>query len=86
MKLGLVTKLDKTNTAKSKKFEYDVMSANCDVSVFFRFMVNLQSPGSRILDVLSTKLKFSLTITFYLTKTGNETKTSLTQLSYYCIE
>ena len=35
MKLGLVTKLDKRNTATSKKFDDEVMSANCDVNVFF---------------------------------------------------
>ena len=41
MKLGLVTKLDKKNTATSKKFDDDVISRNCDVLVFFRFMGNL---------------------------------------------
>ena len=35
MKLGLVTKLDKRNTATSKKFDDEVMSENCDVIVFF---------------------------------------------------
>ena len=34
MKLGPVTKLDKRNTATS--LGDDVMSANCDVIVFFR--------------------------------------------------
>ena len=34
MKLGPVTKLDKRNTATSKKIDDDVMSANCDVIVF----------------------------------------------------
>ena len=34
MKLGPVTKLDKRNTATSKKIDDDVMSANCDVNVF----------------------------------------------------
>ena len=38
MKLGQVTKFDKRNTATSKKFDDDVMSANCNVIVFFRFM------------------------------------------------
>ena len=35
MKLGPVTKHDKKNTAKSKKFDDDVMSANFDVIVIF---------------------------------------------------
>ena len=36
MKLGPVTKIDKRNTATSRKFDDDVMLANCDVIVFFR--------------------------------------------------
>ena len=36
MKLGPVTKLDKKNKATSKKFDVDVMSENCDVTVIFR--------------------------------------------------
>ena len=36
--------------------------------------------GSQILDEWSIKLIFPLTITFYLTKTDNKTKKSLTQL------
>ena len=35
MKLGPVPKLDKRNTAMSKKAEDDVISANCDVIVIF---------------------------------------------------
>ena len=35
---------------------------------------------------LSVILIFSLIVTFYLTKTENRTKKSLTQLSYYCFE
>ena len=46
---------------------------------FFRFMVNFQPSESRILNVWSVKLKFSLTITFYLAKPKNRTKKSLTQ-------
>ena len=36
MKLGSVTKLDKTNKTKSKNFDDDVMSGNYDVIVIFR--------------------------------------------------
>ena len=35
MKLEPVTKLDKRNKTTSKKFDDDVMSANCDVIVTF---------------------------------------------------
>ena len=47
MKLGPVTKLDKGNKTTSKKFDDDVMSANCDVIVMFP---NYGQTGSRILD------------------------------------
>ena len=39
MKLGLVTKLDKKNTATSKKVGDDLMSAICEVIVIFLFYV-----------------------------------------------
>ena len=35
MKLGPVTKLDKRNKIKSKKFDGDVMSKNCEVIAIF---------------------------------------------------
>ena len=35
VKLGPVTKLDKKNKTMSKKFDNDIMSKNCDVSVIF---------------------------------------------------
>ena len=35
MKLGLVTKLDKRNKTKSEKFDYGIMSLNCEVIVIF---------------------------------------------------
>ena len=35
MKLGPVTKLDKRNKTTLNKIDDDVMSANCDVIVFF---------------------------------------------------
>ena len=35
MKLGPVTKIDKRNKATPKKFDYDVMSENCDAIVIF---------------------------------------------------
>ena len=35
MKLGPVTKLDKRNKTTTKKFDDEVMSANCDVITIF---------------------------------------------------
>ena len=35
MKLGPVTKLDKRYKTTSQKFDYNFMSANCDVIVIF---------------------------------------------------
>ena len=35
MKLGPRSKLDKRNTATSKKLRYDTTSTNCDATVFF---------------------------------------------------
>ena len=35
MKLGPVTKLNKGNKTKPKKFDHEVMSQNCDVIVIF---------------------------------------------------
>ena len=36
MNLGPVTKLDKRNKTRSKKFDNDVMSEDCDVIVIFQ--------------------------------------------------
>ena len=75
MKLGAVTKLDKRNTATSKKIDGDAMSSNFDVIVFFfLFMAHLQQSGSRIPDAWSIKLMFSLIVTFNLTTPENRTK------------
>ena len=51
MKLGPVTKLDKENKTTSKRFDDDVMSANCDVIVFPRFLANWEQSRSRIPNV-----------------------------------
>ena len=42
MKLEPVIKLDKRNTAASKKFNDDLLLANYDVIAFFQVMANLQ--------------------------------------------
>ena len=53
MKLGPVTKLDKTT---SKKLDDDVLSANYDAIVIFRFMSNLEQFRSRISDAWSAEI------------------------------
>ena len=50
MKLGPVTKLDKRNTATSRKLDDDVLSANNDVIVTFQNMANLEQSGSQTSD------------------------------------
>ena len=91
MKLKPVTKFDKEKfakekTATSKKFNDDVMSTNCDVIVFFLIYDQFAVIRKPIPDAWPIKLRFSLTITFYLTKIENRTKKYLTELSYYCFE
>ena len=56
MKLGPVTKLYKRNTATSKKLDDDVLSANYDAIVIFRFMANLEKFRSRISDAWSAEI------------------------------
>ena len=86
MKLGPVNKLYKRNTATSKTINDDVMLTNFYVVVIFQFKANLEQSESQIQDVWSAILLFSLIVTFYLTKTDNSTKTSLTQLSCYIFQ
>ena len=76
MKPGPVTKLHKRNKTMSRWKIVTSLS-------FFQFIANLEQSGSRIPDVKSVKLMFLLKLTFYLTKTENRTKNSLTQLSHY---
>ena len=59
----------------TKKFDDEVMSANCDAIVFLQFMVNLQPSGSWVLETWSIKLIFSLMVTFYLTEPENRSYT-----------
>ena len=74
IKLGPVRKLDKRNTATSKKFDDNVVSANCDVIVIFPIYGHLEQSDSRILDAWSVKLIFSLIVTFILQKLKTELK------------
>ena len=70
MKLGPVTKLDKGNKTMSKKFDDDVMSANCDIIVIF--LIYGQFGAIRKQDSGHVFCK--------------TTKKYLTQLSHYCLE
>ena len=83
MKLRQVTKLNKTNTVTSKKFDGDVMSANCDVIVFFpiygEFAAIRKADSGRM--VCKTYIFINNNL-FYFTKTDNKTKKSLMQLTY----
>ena len=50
MKPGPVTKLDKRNTATSRKFDDDVISTNCDVIITFPIYYQfgaIREPDSR---------------------------------------
>ena len=80
-----MTALDKKNKTMSKKFDEKYRKIVTSLS-FFQFKADLEQSGSQIPDALSVKLIFSLKVTFYLTKTENRTKKSLTQLSQYCFE
>ena len=71
MKLGPLTKIDKKNTVTSRKIYENLVSEP-------RFLVNLEQSGTEIRDPSPINLKLSLITTFYLTKTGNRTKKSLT--------
>ena len=87
MKLEPVTKLDKRNTATSKKkINDDVISANCDVIVIFpisgQFGAIRKPESERI--VCRTYIFIKSNLLSY--KTENRTKKSLIQLSYHGFE
>ena len=84
MKLWPVTTLAKSNMATLKKFDDDAISVNRDLILIFPIYGKFGATGSRIPDTWSVKHTFSLIVPFYVTKTENRTKKSLTQLSYYC--
>ena len=87
MKLGLTTKIDKRNKTTSKKIDDNVMSANCKIINIFLIYGQfgaMRQPDSRRI-VWKTYI-FILKVTFYITKTENRTKKSLTQLSHYYFE
>ena len=83
MKLGPVTKLDKKNTATSKIFDDDVLSANCDVIVIFSIygqFAAIQKPDS------GHMISICKTYVFINSSHLCHKKLSQTQLPYYCFE
>ena len=83
MKLGAVTKLDKRNTATSKKLTMTSCRQMMSLSNV-QLMTNLEQSGSWISAAWSAKFALSLIVNFYLTK--NRPEQSLTQPSYYCFQ
>ena len=79
MRLGPVTKIDKSNTTTLKILTVTFCQQIMMSLPFFQFMASVEQCGCQILDTWFPK--FSLITTFYQTKTENKTKNSLTQLS-----
>ena len=73
MKLQPVRNLDKRNTTTPNKFDDKVVPAN------WSLIWSNPEPG-----IWTLGLTFLSIATFYLAKTENKTKKSLTQLSHYC--
>ena len=84
MRLG--PEVDKRNKKTKKKWVDHVRSKIVTSLLFFGFLDNLEQSRDRIPDTESTKVLFSVIVTFCLTKTENRAKKSLTQLSYYCFD
>ena len=78
MKLGSVTKLEKRKDTRSKKIDDDFMPEIVTSLSIFQFMANMQQSGSRVPDAYPVKRIFSLIVIFYLPKTENRIKKSLT--------
>ena len=89
MKLGLVTKLDNRKKTTSKNFDDDLMPQNCDVIVIYLIYSqfgSIQKPDAGRI-VHKTYIFISSNLLVFnsnLTKTENQTKKSLIQLSHYC--
>ena len=86
MELGPVPKIGTryTLTSKRKKNDNDIMSANCDVIVFFlnygKFATIPKPDSGHMVS------KIEIFINGNLAEPENSTKKSLTQLLYYCFD
>ena len=74
MKLGPVTKLEKRKKTTSKKFDNNVMSANCDNIIIFPIYGQFGAIQSWIPVAWSVKLIFPLTVTIILQKLKTKLK------------
>ena len=83
MKLGSVTKLDKRNTAVSKKIDDDVMLANCEVIVFFPIYVQFAAIRKPDFGRMVYKTYIFINSNFL---SRCKTAKSLIQLLYCCFE
>ena len=86
MALGPVRKLHKSKKTASKNLTVTSCRKIATSLSVFQITANLEQSGSQISDTQSVKRMVSLKVIFYLTKTENITKKSLTQLSHYCFE
>ena len=77
-------------TRKTRQRQTNFTMTSCQQIVMslwiFPFIANLEQSESRIPESWSVEITFALTIIFYLTKTKNRTKKSLTHLSYHCFD
>ena len=60
MKLGPITKLDRMNTATSKKLAMATCRETVTSFLIFQYMANLKQSGSQIPDTWSVKLTFDV--------------------------
>ena len=85
MKLGPVTKYGKRKMMSSKKKKKKTITLILMSSSFSQFIDDLEQFRQRISGAWSVILKVII-VPFYLTKSENRTKGSLTQFSYYYFE
>ena len=86
MNLGPVINLTREIKPRQKNLTMTACRKIMTSLPFFQFLANLEQSGSRIPDVQSIKIIFSLIVTFCPKKTEIRTKISLTKLSHYCFE
>ena len=82
MKRGPVNTFRKRKKTASKNLTVTSCQKTVMSLSYFQFMANLKQFGNQIPDTYPVKCMVSSKVTFYLTKTENRTKTSLTQLKF----
>ena len=86
MKLGPIIKLDRKNKPTPKHFDYDVVSANCDVIEFFPIYGQLWAIWKPDSERIVCKTYIFIKSNLLCYKNWKRTKKSQTQLSHYCFE